>query len=65
MIPSEAASIAAAKAGELLDQAAEHLDDTVHVQSCVTLADAWTRLHLALATSSAAANLDQMFPGLR
>ncbi|MEU6778579.1 hypothetical protein ABZ912_05200 [Nonomuraea angiospora] len=55
------AELAASKAGELLDDAAEHLDDTVHVNSCVTVADAWMRLHMVLATG-ASLNWGDMFP---
>ncbi len=49
MTPAE---LAASKAGELLDDDAEHLDDTVHVNSCVTVAEAWMRLHMVLATGA-------------
>ncbi|WP_433443710.1 hypothetical protein [Nonomuraea sp. CA-141351] len=58
MTPAE---LAAAKAGDLLDDAAQHLDDTVHVQSCVMVADAWMRLHMVLATG-AAMHWGDMFP---
>ncbi|WP_188197258.1 hypothetical protein [Nonomuraea sp. SYSU D8015] len=33
----------------MLDQAAEHIQDTGHVTNCVAIADAWTRLYAALA----------------
>ncbi|MEW1843735.1 hypothetical protein AB0392_37820 [Nonomuraea angiospora] len=49
MTPAE---LAAAKAGEMLDQAAEHILDAGYVTNCVTIADAWMRLHTALATSA-------------
>ena len=47
------AQVAASKAGEMLDEAAEHVLDTIHVSSCVAIADGWIRLHMALATTSA------------
>ncbi|NRQ34485.1 hypothetical protein HII36_21920 [Nonomuraea sp. NN258] len=47
-----AAEHAAAKAAETLEQAAEHVGDPVYVGNCVALADAWTRLHLALTTGA-------------
>jgi hypothetical protein len=46
------AEVAAAKAGEMLDQAAEQLLDAAYVANCVAIADAWVRLHSALATSA-------------
>ncbi|MEV1167369.1 hypothetical protein [Nonomuraea sp. NPDC049784] len=57
MTPEQAAD----KAAALLDDASKHLHDTVHVHSCVAVADAWMRLHMVLATG-AAMHWGDMFP---
>jgi hypothetical protein len=46
------AEIAATKAAEMLDQAAEHVKDPAYVANCVAIADGWTRLHGALAATA-------------
>ncbi|MEV0313549.1 hypothetical protein [Nonomuraea fuscirosea] len=55
---------AAAKAAELLDDASKNLLDNAYVQSCVAVADASMRLHLALATG-ASFNWGDIFPEQR
>jgi hypothetical protein len=52
---------AAAKAADILDDASKNLLDNAYVQSCVTVADAYMRLHLTLATG-ATFNWGDMFP---
>ncbi|MFI7134390.1 hypothetical protein ACIBQ1_52595 [Nonomuraea sp. NPDC050153] len=55
---------AAAKAADLLDDASKNLLDNAYVQSCVTVGDAYMRLHLILATG-ATFNWDAIFPDRR
>ncbi|SEU46496.1 hypothetical protein [Nonomuraea wenchangensis] len=49
MTPAEQAAV---QAGKMLDLAAEHLLEPEYVANCVAVADAWTRLHLALTTGA-------------
>ncbi|WP_336214782.1 hypothetical protein [Nonomuraea sp. LPB2021202275-12-8] len=60
MTPDQAAAMAA----DLLDDASKNLLDNAYVQSCGTVADAYMRLHLTLATG-AAVNWDEAFPEQR